>query len=199
MKKVFISILILIAWSASLSAQKITKEQADAIVWDHVQTLSGLLYSNANDPDGEGIAVTTSNGETFKAKYACWAYYLNESEPVQRRYLFVKEDGGSLLEVIASNDLSELDDSWMAMDTPTGLTTGEGNSVKLLYPNPVGDLLTIPCNGENDRIEIYDLKGTQLFSGLLSGKDACQLNVSFLNAGVYVVNVSGEMYKIIKN
>ena len=199
MKKIFISISILIVWAVSLSAQKITKEQADAIVQDYVQTLSGLLHSKASDPGEEGIAVTTSNGETFKAKYACWAYYLNESEPVQRRYLFVKEDGGSLLEVIASNDLSELDDSWIAMDTPTGLTAGEGNSVKLLYPNPVGDLLTIPCNGENDRVEIYDLKGTRLFSGLLSGKDACRLNVSFLNAGVYMVSVSGETYKIIKN
>jgi len=69
---------------------------------------------------------------------------------------------------------------------------------KLLYPNPVGDWLTIPCNGENTRVEIYDLKGTRLLNKTLSGKDVCQLNVSFLSAGVYMVNVGGKMYKIIK-
>jgi hypothetical protein len=198
-KKIIVSMSLLIAWAALLPAANITREQANAIVQDYAQTLSGLLYFNAGDPSEEGITITTFNEETVRAKYACWAYCLNESEPAQRRYLFVKEDGSSLLEVIASNDLSELDDSWVATDTPTGLAAGEGKSMKLLYPNPVGDLLTIPCNGDQARVEIYDLKGTRLFSGLLSGKDACQLNVSFLNAGVYMVNVSGETYKMIKN
>ena len=183
MKKIIFSMLVLTAWAASLSAQ-ITREQADAIVLGYVQgeVTNPSLYANLNAPGGEGIVITTSNEETVKAKYACWAYYLDENELSQRRYLFVKEEGGSLLEVIASNDDSVLDDSWAAMDTPTGLAKEEGN-VKLLYPNPVGDLLTVPCDRDT-RVEIYDLKGTRLFSGLLSGKDACQLNVSFLSAGV---------------
>jgi hypothetical protein len=148
-------------------------------------------------PGAAGISITTSNEEAVTAKYACWAYCLDENKLSHRRYLFVKEDGGSLLEVIASNDTEALTSSWEAMDMPTGLTGKEG-SVKMLYPNPVGDFLTIPCNGDA-RVEIYDLKGSRLFSGALSGKDACQLNVSFLNTGVYMVNVSGETYKIIKN
>ena len=85
-----------------------------------------------------------------------------------------------------------------ALPELTGLTETD-NSVKLLYPNPVGELLTIPCNGEFTDVEIYDLKGNCLFSGLLSDKDACQLNVSFLNAGIYMVNISGKTYKMIKN
>ena len=201
MKKIIILTSVLLAWTtASSAAEKITREQADAIVQSYVQsevTQPGALYANANDPDGSGISITTSNGETLRAKYACWAYYLNESEPAQRRYLFVKEEGGSLLEVIASNDLSELSASWAAM--PTGLTDNKGNNLKQLYPNPVGDLLTLPCNGTNARVEICDLKGTRLFTGLLSGEEPCQLNVSFLSAGVYMVNVAGETYKIIKN
>ena len=200
MKKIIIPVLVLLAWATSLSAQ-VTREQADAIVLNHVQSEAVspcTLYTNVNDPGGEGISITTSTGETFRAKYACWAYYLDESEPTQRRYLFVKEEGGSLLEVIASNDVSESDASWMAMAMPTGLT-GKESSVRLLYPNPVGDLLTLPCNSDQTRIEIYDLKGTRLFWGLLSGENSCRLNVSFLNTGVYIVNVSGETYKIIKN
>ena len=200
MKKGFILTSVLLAWTASISAENITREQANDIVQQYVQsevTQPGTLYANDNAPDGNGVSITTSNGETLRAKYACWAYCLNESEPAQRRYLFVKEEGGNLLEVIASNDLSDLSDSWTAM--PTGLAVNKGNNLKQLYPNPVGNLLTLPCNGENVRVEIYDLKGTRLFAGLLSGEDACQLNVSFLNAGVYMVNVSGETYKIIKN
>jgi len=197
-----ILMLFLFAWTTSLPAENITREQADVIVQNYVQsevTQPAALFTNLNEPSDAGIAITTSNEESVRAKYACWAYYLNESDPVQRRYLFVKEEGGSLLEVIASNDFSELDASWVAMDIPTGLAGSEGNSIKLLYPNPVGDLLTLPCNGENVRVEIYDLKGARLFSGLLSDKDACRLNVSFLNAGIYMVTVSGETYKMIKN
>ena len=200
MKKVIILMSVLIAWATSLPAGNITREQADAIVQDYVQsevTQPATLFTNLNEPDEAGIAITTSNEETVRAKYACWAYYLDESESAQRRYLFVKEEGGSLLEVIASNDISDLGASWAAM--PTGLTDNKGNSLKQLFQNPVDELLTLPCNGgENTRIEIYDLKGTCRFAGLLSGEGNCQLNVSFLNAGVYMVNISGETYKIIK-
>jgi hypothetical protein len=197
MKKIIISMSILTAWATLLSAQ-ITREQADVIVLNHVQSgvTNPSLYVNLNNPDAKGIVITTSNEETVRAKYACWAYCLDENELFQRRYLFVKENNGSLLEVIASNDHSELGDLWAAMST--GLAKEKG-SVKLLYPNPVGDVLTVPCNDDQVRVEIYDLKGARLFSGLVSGKDACQLNVSFLNTGVYMVNISGKTYKIIKN
>lgn len=199
MKRYIIIVSFLIAWTTSLFAVNITQEQADAIVQDYVQSEAiqfGTLYANINEPNEEGITITTSGGETFKAKYACWTYCLDESNPIQRRYLFVKEEGGSLLEVIVNNDTDELNASWAAMGT-TDLVVNEENSIKLFYPNPVGDILTIPCPGANTRIEIYDLKGSRLFSGLLP--ETCQLNVSFLNAGIYIVNISGETYKIIKN
>ena len=197
MKKNIILVLVLI-WTTSLFAVNITREQADAIIQNYVQSEAiqfGTLYANVNEPSEEGITITTSGGETFKAKYACWTYCLDESNPIQRRYLFVKEESGSLLEVIANNDTDELNASWTAMGT-TDLAINEESNIKL-YPNPVGDILTIPCTGANIRIEIYDLKGSRLFSGLLP--ETCQLNVSFLNAGIYIVNISGETYKIIKN
>ena len=188
---------VLLAWATSLPALT-TREQADEIVFDYLQsntTLSGVLYANVDEPAGESIAITTSNGETFTAQYACWAYCFKENTLC--RYLFVAEDDGSLLEVIANNDLSVLNTSWIEIKA-TGLAALE-SSVPSLYPNPVDDWLTIPCTGEAVRVEIYDLKGTRLFSGTLSGEDACQLNVSFLSTGVYILNVSGENYKIIKN
>ncbi|MDR2407213.1 MAG: T9SS type A sorting domain-containing protein, partial [Bacteroidales bacterium] len=114
---------------------------------------------------------------------------------------FVKEDNGSLLEVIASNDLGSGDlTQWKEVET-TGLVDREINNIKPLYPNPVNDLLTIPCTGNHIRVEIHDLKGSRLFSGLLSDKETCQLDVSFLNAGMYLLSVYGGtkvVYKIIK-
>jgi len=125
---------------------------------------------------------------------ACWVYCFNEN--TLRRYLFVQEDDGSLLEVIANNDISVLNDSWIEIKA-TGLAALE-SSVQSLYPNPVDNWLTIPCNGESVRVEIYDLKGIRLFSETLSGEDTCQLNVSFLSAGTYLVRIDGENFRIIK-
>lgn len=199
MKKIFTTLLILIACATLLSAQ-VTKEQADAIVGAYLQSEAlqseGILYANVNVPCEEGISITTSNEETVRAKYACWTYCLNENELLQRRYFFVKESDGNLLELIANADVSELGSSWTIM-APTGLTELKENS-SLPYPNPVDDWLIVPCSGENTRVEIYDLSGSRLFSGLLSDKDSCQLNVSFLNAGIYIISVDGESFKITK-
>jgi len=199
MKKYIVIMSFLTAWATSLYAANITRQQADVVVQNYLQeiTHSGALYANVNEPDEAGISITTSNEETFKAKYACWVYCLDET--TQRRYLFVKEENGSLLEIIASNDVSALDASWTVMNIIITNLVAAGNKEnnQLLYPNPVSDLLTFPCNEKNTLVEIYDLKGARLFSGLLS--ETCQLNVSFLNAGIYIVNISGETYKIIKN
>ena len=210
MKKMIISMLVLIAWTTSLRAQ-ITREQADAIVLEHIQnevTQPHLLYVNVNSPNAEGITIETRMREKVNVKHACLVYFLDEnpdvSGPSQRRYLFVKKDNGNLLEIKTRNDYLPNDiDSWKVVEISTGLNEKEGNNLKPPYPNPVDDWLTLPSSGDRTRVEIYDLKGTRLFSGLFSGKNAYQLNVSFLNAGVYIVNVSGETgtanYKIIKN
>jgi len=217
MKKIIISMSILTAWATWLPAQ-ITREKADEIVLDYLKN-EGIrieLYVNDNAPSKEGFTVTTSNEEIIKAKYACWVYCGNRiffspcNDPdcpqpapphpsmIGYRYIFVKEDNGSLLEVITSYDTNQDLSLWTKVNAPSGFVAPKENN-KLLYPNPVGDLLTLPCDGKPARVEIYDLKGTRLFSGLLSGEDACQLNVSFLSTGIYMISVSGEMYKIIKN
>ena len=207
MKKMIIVMSILLAWATSLPAQT-TREQADAIVWEHLksETTHFSLHINANTPNEEGFSMTTLGGETVKAKYACWVYFVGFDVacyacvlcPCPHHYLFIKEDNGSVLEVIANSGLSDDNPwSWQLVD-PSGITEPKDNN-KSLYPNPVDDWLTIPCKGENTAVEIYDLKGTRLFSKELADKDACRLNVSFLSAGIYMLNVSGETYKMIKN
>ena len=220
MKKIFIPMIVLLAWATSLSAQ-ITREQADEIVINYLESEGVplnyfLLYVNADTPNEGGFSLTTSNGETVKAKYACWVYCGNRlyyspcDDPdcpqyvpphpsmIGYRYIFVKEDNGSLMEIITSEDTNQDLNSWTKVNVPSGIVEAK-ESNKSLYPNPVNDLLTLPCNGESTRFEIYDLKGTRLFTGTLSGENVCQLDVSFLSAGVYLVKVGGETYKIIKS
>ena len=201
--KIFLSMLVLFACAATLSA--ITREQADEIVINYAKSemKPGVgLYSNNNTPSTEGFTVTTSKGEIVKAKYACWVYWIGPAAileaPIQQHYLFVKEDNGSLLEIITTDVVVPNLNLWTKVNVPKDIVEPKENN-KFLYPNPVDDWLTIPCNGENTRVEIYDLKGTRLFSGTLSEKETCQLNVSFLNSGVYMVNVDGKTYKIIKS
>ena len=212
MKKMVFLMSVLLAWTTSLSAQ-FTREQADAIVMGYLQENNTakpyFLYVNVNTPNEEGFVITTYKEETVKAKYACWVYFVYENfefcptclpgPAVPNRYLFVKEDTGSLLEIITNNNFAPANlTDWEPVKTFNGLTNQKENN-KSLYPNPVDDWLTIPCNRENTRVEIYDLKGTRLFSKELSDKDTFRLNVSFLNAGTYMVNVDGKTHKIIKN
>ena len=208
MKKIIISMSILFFGVTSLFAQKITHEQADAIVLNYLQneiTRPYYLSVNVNTPNEEDFVITTHNGESIKVKYACRVYFFDEysdvNGPAQRRYFLVKENNGDLLEIITEKDFGPSGDTfaWMVLKTPTGLVDQKDNKDQSLYPNPVDDWLTIPCTGENTRVEIYDLKGTRLFSGLLSDKDDYRMNVSFLSAGMYLVTISGKTQKIIKN
>ena len=201
-----LSTLILGAFSLSLSAQ-ITKEQADEIVKVHLDTELTepyILYFNTNSPSEEGIEIKTTCHETVTIKYACWAYFLYESEGADAiprcRYLFVKEDSGSLLELITTNDLGPDDmDIWK---TQLGMVDGMGRTL-LPYPNPVSDILTIPGTGSSMRVEIYDLRGTLILSEILLEQDTNCLNISSLDAGIYVLSVYGETgtfnYKFVKN
>ena len=153
MNRVITPMLILLAWATSLSAQ-ITREQADAIVRQHIENEVSppyLLYVNVNAPSQTGIDITTFQEETFKAKYACWAYFLNENptstEPAQHRYLFVKENDGNLLEVITSNDRAPNDlTQWEEM-MPVGIVEAQGIASVRVYPNPTTGELQVTSYG----------------------------------------------------
>jgi len=210
MKKLIVSMLILLAWTTSLSAQ-ITREQANAIVINHIEnevTPPYLLYVNVNAPNQTGIAITTSQEETFKAKYPCWAYYLNENptstEPAQHRYFFVKEKDGNLLEVITSNDRAPSDlTQWEEM-MPVGIVETQGIASVWVYPNPTtGELQVTSYELQVTGIEIYDVFGKNVsvkfpsFGGVRGG------NISHLPNGVYFLKIQTDngtiTQKIIKN
>jgi len=204
--KNLIAVFLLITISATPFFAQITQEQATAIVLKHLQNSDisqpFLLYVNTTTPSTEGISITTSQGETVRARYAAWVYFFNENpntdEPAQKRYFFVRESNGSLVEIITNNDTG-IDDftSWKRVDATSNLVCREANNRPALFPNPVSDFLIVPCFGKQVLVEIFDLNGNRVFSNQFSGES--RLDLSFLQAGIYIVNIAGETYRIIKN
>jgi hypothetical protein len=66
-------------------------------------------------------------------------------------------------------------------------------SIGGVYPNPVGDVLTIKGFGEKESVHVYGLTGVHYTSGI-----GPQIDVSHLPAGMYIVHVGKERFKIVK-
>ena len=205
MNRFIFPMLVLIACTTSLSAQ-ITREQADKIVWEHIQnevTTPYLLYVYNHAPSAAGLMITTYNEETVKVKYACWAYYLNEnpgvSEPTQHRYLFVKEDDGNLLEIITSNDLSPDLTGW---ESVLGLGDVKKEFIRI-YPNPTtgelniiqriaGLLNLIQYRNDVLNVEVFDVYGKALQSHKSPMSPETTINISHLPTGIYFIKITTE-------
>ena len=206
MKKITLSIFVLFFYATSLQAQ-ITQEQANTIVLQYLQTevtQPYLLYAYNHEPSAGELLLTTYNEEVIKVKYPCWAYYLNEnseiSKPCQHRYLFVKANDGSLLEIITSNDLGQTDlTEWTLV--PLGVPEQDSNNALLLYPNPTTGKLTI-TNYELriTGIEVFDVYGRKQKAENRKQKAESEIgiDISHLPAGVYFVKVSTENQTITK-
>jgi hypothetical protein len=199
--------LVLLANTTSLFAQ-ITREQADAIVWEYLQnelSTPYLLYVNTNLPNEEGINITTKNEENVKVKYACWAYYLNEfpniNGPSQHRYFLVKVDNGNLLEIITTNDVVPNLTDWESL---LGVNDLKKEAITV-YPNPTtGELSIRNYELGITNIEIYDIYGRkQSFNHLISKSSNHLINITNLSAGVYFLKISTEtgmlIQKVIKH
>jgi len=118
MKKITILILLLTACALSLHAQ-VTQLQADTIVLDRMSsdTRAYTLYAKQGLQE-EGYTITTSQGEVFELDYPCWVYFAHYAEETTHKYLIVKENTGSLLEVNVRNDTGPEDLNWWWSVTP---------------------------------------------------------------------------------
>jgi hypothetical protein len=195
MRKIVFSISVLLALATTLSAQ-VMRKQADSIVQKYLQSEKieyELLYIHVNAPNEEGITITTSNEETFTAKYACWAYYLDEKESAKWRYLFVKGDNGNLLEVIANNDITpRYLNQWVPVET-TGMVERDRNNIKLLYPNPTTGKLTIDYGQSKiENVEIFDVMGRMQKTTTNKQNGEITVDIFHFPAGVYLVKIQTE-------
>jgi len=106
--------LTLFAWTATLSAQKITREKADEIVLNRMNQETSVYYNYYTIYNKENVqtemAITTINGEVFELDYPCWVYYINYSYGIDaNRYLIINESNGNLLEIKAKKDTGPAD------------------------------------------------------------------------------------------
>jgi len=100
--------------------------------------------------------------------------------------------------------LTDIDKQYL--DTPTfipdyaltakalAVTTEESlGSTGSVYPNPATDVINIKGLGENELVDIYGLTGVHYTGGIGS-----RIDVSHLPAGMYIVQVGTERFKIVK-
>ena len=60
-----------------------------------------------------------------------------------------------------------------------------------IYPNPVGDILTITSQAQIDQYRIYDVTGSLISEGKLENSPG-QIDVSNLNSGMYFIELNSE-------
>jgi len=78
----------------------------------------------------------------------------------------------------------------------TGLSLAEESSDILIYPNPTNDRFYIENgNREIGSITIYDIVGNMI----LNTRSQTEVNVSFLEAGIYIVTIEKEKFILVKN
>jgi hypothetical protein len=199
MKKTIVLMSVLFVWGTSIFAQ-ITREQADNIVKEYLQNELieyDILYVHTDEPSQEGITITTSNEEIFTAKYACWTYFVDETEFSKRRYLFIKGDDGNILEVIANNDTDFDETYWIPVET-SSIVDQKENTISLIYPNPTTGQLTIE-NGElrMEDIEIFDVFGRNVWGNRHVSPDTT-IDISHFPVGIYLLKIKTETSMIIQ-
>jgi len=76
-------------------------------------------------------------------------------------------------------------------NSATGIRVNEVESIRL-YPNPVKDELIIDGVSKITAIEIYNSIGKRVYQKSFSSETEIKLNLNFLEAGIYMLNISTE-------
>ena len=65
-----------------------------------------------------------------------------------------------------------------------------------IYPNPANDVLRISGITENQEVTIYSINGAVMMK--LIASEGCEINISDLHTGLYIIGVGNEFSKFIK-
>jgi hypothetical protein len=201
MKKNLLMMLFIFAWITSLFAQ-ITKEQAEKIVYEHIQNeieLPYFLYIYENSPQTNEISLTTFNQETIRVKYKCWLYYLKEEIGGEieflHRYILVNESNGNLLEIILHNDLGpdDLFINWMLVELNVNILKED---VFEIYPNPTTGELRLSY----DRLSIKNMDIFDVFGRIqkIERKAMDVVDISHLASGIYYIKISTQAGEVVR-
>ena len=70
------------------------------------------------------------------------------------------------------------------------------NQQFVIYPNPAKDVLRISGIAENQEVTIYTINGDVMMK--LIASEGCEINISDLRTGLYIIGVGNEFSKFIK-
>lgn len=70
------------------------------------------------------------------------------------------------------------------------------NQQFMVYPNPAKDVLRISGIAENQEVTIYSINGDVMMK--LIASEGCEINISDLRTGLYIIGVGNEFSKFIK-
>lgn len=70
------------------------------------------------------------------------------------------------------------------------------NQQFVVYPNPAKDVLRISGIAENQEVTIYTINGDVMMK--LIASEGCEINISDLRTGLYIIGVGNEFSKFIK-
>ena len=79
--------------------------------------------------------------------------------------------------------------------TVTAIKTQTANEVFYLYPNPTQELINISGISMGSKFVIYDISGKVVSNGILQTNS---INLSSLNAGIYIVEMKSQKIRVIK-
>ena len=87
--------------------------------------------------------------------------------------------------------------SEVVIEPETGINNLEAKATFSIYPNPASNMLSIFSENANELITISDLSGKIVYAEQTSEKQT-NINISHLNAGMYIVRIGNKTAKFVK-
>ena len=164
---------------------------------DHVDDTPPQQTSDRGCPGG---TVISCNNAPYGNMYQNYMDFTNDecmnlfTEGQKKRMLALFQPGGERYSLLSSSKLAST-----SLQRPA-LTSTDGNSFVLIYPNPATENVTIHISDDisaGSELEIYNQVG-QKVSSLIISQPQFQLNVSSLSRGVYFMKVNDGKSKLMK-
>ncbi len=142
--------------------------------------------------NGDAFVNQFTDGPLPVGNTSAFSHFVSLPNPIQQPvyYLFHRADG-----VWAFNETNELNNEGrmkVIIDTTgLGLNNPENSFVKI-YPNPTENLLFVETDKESE-VELIGLDGSVIYRDASSSHH--QIDVSYLQSGIYFVRIGGSNYK----
>ncbi len=169
------------AQASSWSPNDITINLGDSVTWvnnnNGSHNVNGTTATYASNPESFSMLTTGSNW-TFGKRFNIPGIYMYRCD---------------VHSAMMTGKVTVIDPS-------LGLTNNQVSGI-VFGPNPASDLITIQANSADFNVVVYDVLGHQVLSERLVNQN--QLNVSALNKGMYLIEISVEgkliQERLIKN